>query len=98
MKKMAVIQVEKEIIIRSALTLDPVVWISCENSRVHYILRGVVYFSNNHFTERVVTSTSMIWYHDGIFTGHSLVYESQNLTSITAENAVMAFYIHSSSS
>ena len=37
----------------------------------------------------------MIWYHDGIFTGRSLVYESQDLTSIATENAVMAFYIRS---
>jgi hypothetical protein len=79
----------------SRLTLDPVVWISCENSRVRYVLRGVIYFDNNHFTERVVTSTGMVWYHDGIFTGRSLVYETQNLTSITTENAVMAFYIRS---
>jgi hypothetical protein len=79
----------------SRLTLDPVVWISCENSCVCYVLRGVIYFDNNHFTERVVTSTGMVWYHDGIFTGRSLVYETQNLTSITTENAVMAFYIRS---
>jgi hypothetical protein len=79
----------------SALTLDPVVWILCDNSRIRYTLRGVVYFDNEHFTERVITSTGMIWYHDGIFTGCSLVYESQNITSITNENAVMAFYIRS---
>ena len=40
----------------------------------------------------------MVWYHDGIFTGvtrRSLVYESQGLTAITTQNAVMAFYIRS---
>ena len=79
----------------SALTLNSVVWISCEDSRVRYILRGVIYFDNEHFTERVVTSSGMIWYHNGIFTGRSLVYESQDLTSIATENAVMAFYIRS---
>ena len=79
----------------SITSIDPVVFISCENSRIHYVLRGVIYFYNNHFTERVVTSTGMIWYHDGIFTGRSLVYESQNLASITAKDAVMAFYIRS---
>jgi hypothetical protein len=81
--------------IGSALTLDSIIWISCEDSRICYILRGVIYFNNDHFTERVVTSTGMTWYHDGIFTGRSLVYESQILTSITNENAVMAFYIRS---
>ena len=79
----------------SRLTLDPVVWILCDNSRIRYALRGVIYFDNEHFTERVVTSTGMIWYHDGIFTGPSLVYESQDTPSITIENAVMAFYVQS---
>ena len=79
----------------SALALDHVVWILCNNSRIRYVLRGVIYFANQHFTERVITSTGMIWYHDGIFTGPSLVYESQDLTSITIENAVMAFYARS---
>lgn len=79
----------------SALTLESIVWILCENSRVRYVLRGVIYFDNEHFTERVVTSTGMIWYHDGLLTGRSLVYESQDLTSIMTENAVMAFYIRS---
>ena len=79
----------------STLTIDPVIWILCNNSRIHYVLRGVIYFDNQHFTERVVTSSSMIWYHDGIFTGPSLVYESQDVTSITNENAVMAFYTRS---
>ena len=35
----------------------------------------------------------MIWYHDGLLTGHSLVYDSEDLTSIGTENAVMSFYI-----
>jgi hypothetical protein len=79
----------------SLVTLDPVLWILCNNSRIRYVLRGIIYFDNQHFTERVITSTGMIWYHDGIFTGRSLVYESQDLNSITMENAVMAFYTHS---
>ena len=79
----------------STLTLDPVISISCDNSQIRYVLRGVIYFDNHHFTERVITSTGMIWYHDGIFTGPSLVFESQDLTSITMENAVMAFYTRS---
>ena len=79
----------------SALSLDPVLWILCDNSLISYNLRGIIYYDNQHFTERVVTSTGMIWYHDGIFTGRSLVYESQDLNSITTEHAVMAFYLRS---
>jgi hypothetical protein len=77
----------------STLSLDPVLWILCNNSCIRYNLRGIIYYDNQHFTERVVTSTGMIWFHDGIFTGRSLVYESQELNSITTENAVMAFYL-----
>ena len=77
----------------STLSLDPVLWILCDNTRICYNLRGIIYYDNHHFTERVVTSTGMIWFHDGIFTGRSLVYESQDLNSITTENAVMAFYL-----
>ena len=79
----------------STLSLDPVLWISCDNSRIRYNLRGIIYYDNQHFTERVITSTGMIWFHDGIFTGRSLVYESQDLNTITTENAVMAFYLRS---
>ena len=32
----------------------------------------------------------MVWYHDGMFTGRSLIYEYQELTSI--DHAVMAIY------
>ena len=64
---------------------------------VCYNLRGVIYFDDNHFTEHVVSSTDMIWFHDGIFTGRTLIYESQNLNSINTQNAVMAFYLCSES-
>ena len=72
--------------------LDPVLWISCQDTRTCYSLRGIIYFENNHFTERVITSTGMVWFHDGMFTGRSLLYESNDLTSICRDHAVMAFY------
>ena len=77
------------------VSIEPILWILCDGNRVQYVLRGVIYFDNHHFTERIITSTGMVWYHDGIFTGRSLVYESQGLTAITTQNAVMAFYIRS---
>jgi hypothetical protein len=83
---------------RLVISFNPILWILCDSTRVRYVLRGVIYFDNQHFTERVVTSTGMVWFHDGIFTGRSLVYESQGLTPITTENAVMAFYIRSPAS
>ena len=34
----------------------------------------------------------MIWFHDGMLTGSSLIYEGQDINSITTETATMAFY------
>ena len=52
----------------------------------------VVYYNDQHFTSQFFTATGMIWYHDGMLTGSSLIYESQNIESITTERAIMAFY------
>jgi PIF1-like helicase/Helitron helicase-like domain at N-terminus len=59
---------------------------------VQYVLRGVVYFANQHFTEHIITGSGMVWYHDGMYTGNSLIYVSQNCTAVSAEGAVMAIY------
>jgi hypothetical protein len=72
--------------------LNPVLWISCRETRIRYSLRGIIYFENDHFTERVITRTGMVWFHDGMLTGRSLLYETDNLTSININHAVMAFY------
>jgi len=76
----------------NAPLLDPILWITCQGTRMRYSLRGVIYFENSHFTERVITSTGMVWFHDGMFTGRSLLYENNNLAAISRDNAVMAFY------
>jgi len=73
-------------------SLSPELSITCGTTRVHYTLKGVVYLDNEHFTSCVITSTSMIWFHDGLLTGASLVYESQDISSISTDGAVMAFY------
>jgi hypothetical protein len=76
-------------------SLSSVVLIPCGESlagRVRYNLRGIIYYENQHFTSRFVTGTGMIWFHDGMLTGSSLIYEGQNINSITTEAATMAFY------
>ena len=45
-----------------------------------------------HFTECVIINSGMVWFHDGMFTGRSLSYETNNLTSISRDHAVVAFY------
>jgi hypothetical protein len=71
---------------------NPVLSVSCRDTHVRYSLRGIIYFENGHFTERVITATGMVWFHDGMFTGRSLLYETNDLTSISRDHAVMAFY------
>ena len=66
--------------------------ITCgENVRVSYNL--IIYYKDQHLTSHFITWTSMVWFHDGMFTGNSLIY-GQNINSISTETwtAVMAFY------
>ena len=75
--------------------MSSVVLIPCaETGRVRYNLRGIVYYQDQHFTSRFVTGADMIWFHDGILTGSSLlliIYEGQDIDSIATETA-MAIY------
>ena len=73
--------------------LDSVLHIDAGGSCQRYKLCGVVYFSGEHFTSRVITGNGMVWFHDGLFTDRLLVYESQYTTSIPVENATLAVYI-----
>ena len=76
-------------------SLPSVIRITCgENARVQvsYNLRGIIYYKDEHFTSHFITGTGMIWFHDGMLTGNSLIYEGQNIDSITTETAVMAVY------
>ena len=74
-------------------TLSSVLLVPCgESGRVYYKLRGIIYYKDQHFTSRFITATGMIWFHDGILTGSSLIYEGQDIDSITTETATMAIY------
>jgi len=77
---------------RNVPSLDPVLQITCTNSRIPYNLRGVVYFSDEHFTARVITNAGTVWFHDGMLTGSSLLYESQNLATVYTDRAILAIY------
>lgn len=58
-----------------------------------YHLRGVIYFMVNHFTVWLITSLGMMWYHNGIFTGQSLVYESTKAENILSKNVIVGIYL-----
>jgi hypothetical protein len=62
-------------------------------------LRGVIYFSQNHFTSRIITQSGQIWFHDGITLQHSMRYEGlldtelcPNIFYSNNGNAILAIY------
>ena len=60
-----------------------------------YHLRGVIYFAADHFTARVITNAGKVWYHDGLFTGQSLIYEQAKPDNLPNENVIVGIYLHS---
>ncbi len=57
------------------LHIDHSFCIYVNNEEFKYEIRGIVYYGDSHFTSRVVTNNGMIWFHDGIPTCQSLLYE-----------------------
>ncbi|KAF9459969.1 hypothetical protein BDZ94DRAFT_1170650, partial [Collybia nuda] len=60
---------------------------------------GIIYFSNEHFTCRIIQADGTIWFHDGITTGPLLIHygcltDTTNLSSCRSKYAVSAFYDH----
>ncbi|KAF9455951.1 hypothetical protein BDZ94DRAFT_1135828, partial [Collybia nuda] len=62
-----------------------------------YCLRGIIYYGDNHFTARYITSGGQIWFHDGMITGQSMRYEGMlnsqlDLYTCQSKTAVSALY------
>src|ERR1700678_3134100 len=62
-------------------------------------LRGVIYFSQNHFTSRIITQSGQIWFHDDMTLQHSMRYEGLLDTELCPDifysnkgNAVLEIY------
>ena len=72
--------------------------ISIENTETSYKLRGIIYFGDSHFVARVIFDNGMVWFHDGLTTGHNLIYEGMLnndllLHQCNGKNAIAAIYI-----
>jgi hypothetical protein len=61
--------------------------------RRRYHLRGIIYFAADHFTAQVITNSGMVWYHDGLLTGQSLIYEKAKPDNLPNENAIVGIYL-----
>jgi hypothetical protein len=62
------------------LQIDATFSLLVNNEECTYGLQGIVYYGDSHFTARVVSKSGMVWFHDGIATGQSLLYEGTILT------------------
>jgi hypothetical protein len=71
-----------------------------DTSKTILRLKGIIYWSNNHFTCRFVDCNRMVWCHDGITNKKECVQESE-LVNFTAKKlstyksamAVLAIYV-----
>ncbi|KAF8225703.1 hypothetical protein L208DRAFT_1305230, partial [Tricholoma matsutake] len=43
----------------------------------------------------VIMNLGMVWYHDGLFTGQSLIYEQAKPDSLPNENVIVGIYLYS---
>ncbi|KAF8144565.1 hypothetical protein K438DRAFT_1631698 [Mycena galopus ATCC 62051] len=59
------------------ILIDPAVTLNVGETKVRYVLRGVIYSGNLHFTCRVIKPNGSVWYHDDIETGNQM--EAQGL-------------------
>ena len=81
------------------LQIDQTFSIYINNAECIYKLCGIVYYGDSHFTAHVVYRNGMIWFHDGIATGQSLLYEGtfqnflHSLNSCRGKDATMAIYV-----
>ena len=81
---------------QTTLLLESLVLTTADGQQTTYKLRGVMYYSENHFTSRFITEMGSVWYHDGLSTGQLMVHEGNvNMTDfITCQSriAICAVY------
>ena len=63
-----------------------------------YILQGIIYYADEHFTSLVVDRNCGRWYHDGLRRGGNMVYEGvldETIDLRVRENkrAIAVFYV-----
>ena len=59
-------------------------------------VRGLIYHGDFHFTSRIIGTDGMVWFHDGLVTGNSMVYDglidSLDLSVCRSKGATLALY------
>ena len=54
----------------------------CSGHSFH--LKGIIYYADGHYTSRTIYNQDQIWFHDGILTGQSMLYDG----AITSSNDI----------
>jgi hypothetical protein len=45
----------------------------CSSHSLH--LKGITYYADGHYTSRIIYNQDQVWFHDGILTGQSMLYD-----------------------
>lgn len=61
----------------NVISISKQITVKCEHEDVLYVLKGIVYYANAHFTSQIVTANGDVWYHDGIGTGGEILYDGK---------------------
>lgn len=76
----------------NAPSLQNTIVITCNNIKITYTLKGVIYYANNHFTYHVILNSGMMWYHDGMVTQQTLTLYNQPVSADHLATATVANY------
>ena len=76
------------------LQIDQTFSIYINNAECIYKLCGIVYYGDSHFTAHVVYRNGMIWFHDGIATGQSLLYEGTFQNFLHSLNSCRGYILY----
>lgn len=55
--------------------INPNLIIPVNGEQREYILKGITYFGQNHFTSRIISDENVVWYHDGMTTGPTMEHQ-----------------------
>ncbi|KAF8224097.1 hypothetical protein L208DRAFT_1313359 [Tricholoma matsutake] len=64
--------------------------ISCDGAASTYLLRGVIYYANQHFTAHFLNSAGTSWHHDGMARRGALILQSPSQAQLAT--AIVAVY------
>ena len=80
------------------LQINDHVLVKIDNVEHNYSLAGIVYYGSDHFTAQIILQDSQIWFHDGITTGQTTIYDSSlalncpDLFTCRGKHASMVLY------